>query len=198
MRTALLILSFLLALHLGGCASGSGGPAAVTPGSRSPLLAEKLTQQAIAELDPTPPDKPNPAKAEQLLKDALAADLFHGPAHNNLGALYLEQGRLYEAASEFDWACKLMPGHPDPRLNLAMTLEHAGRVDEALDEYATALAVYPNHMPTLQAMTRCEIKHSRPTDHTSVHLREIALAGEDQTWRAWAQQQLVKSRGAGD
>lgn len=40
-------------------------------------------------------------------------------------------GWLHKAASEFEWARKLMPGYPDPRLNLAMTLEEAGRIDEA-------------------------------------------------------------------
>lgn len=58
------------------------------------------------------------AKAERLFRSALAADPYCGPAHNDLGVVYLKGGQLYEAAAEFDWARKLMPGHPDPRLNL--------------------------------------------------------------------------------
>jgi hypothetical protein len=50
--------------------------------------------------------------------EALSADLFFGLAHNNLGVLYLKEDKLYEAANEFEWARKLMPGHPDPRMNL--------------------------------------------------------------------------------
>ena len=33
--------------------------------------------------------------------------------HGNLGVLYLNRGELYEAASEFEWARRLLPGHPD-------------------------------------------------------------------------------------
>jgi len=44
------------------------------------------------------------AEAETLLRRALTADLYHGPAHNNLGVLYLTQGKLFEAAGEFEWA----------------------------------------------------------------------------------------------
>ena len=35
-----------------------------------------------------------------------------------------------------------MPGHPGPRMNLALTLERAGRIDEAMATYDTALEVY--------------------------------------------------------
>jgi len=45
-----------------------------------------------------------------------------------------------------------MPGHPDPRMNLALTLERAGRTDEAIQTYKTALEVFPGHVPTEQAV----------------------------------------------
>jgi len=87
-------------------------------------------------------------RAEDLLRQALVADLVYGPAHNNLGVVYLERGDLYAAANEFEWARKLMPGHPDPRTNLALTLERAGQEYRALARYDPALlaAVAP-HAP---------------------------------------------------
>ena len=51
-------------------------------------------------------------------------------------------------------ARKLMPGHPGPRMNLALTLEQAGRTDEAIQTYKTALEVFPGHVPTEQALAR--------------------------------------------
>ncbi len=81
------------------------------------------------------PDTDRAAKlvqAEKLLREALVGDLYHGPAHNNLGAAYLKQRKLYEGAGEFEWTSKLMFGHPDPRMNLAFTLERAGRTDETI------------------------------------------------------------------
>jgi protein O-mannosyl-transferase len=109
------------------------------------------------------------------------------------GVALLKRGALYEAANEFEWARKLMPGHPDPRMNLALTLEKAGRIDEALATYGTALEVYPGHIPTMQALARCQIRHGRTDDRTSGMLKKIVLSGETPLWRQWAQQQMIKS-----
>jgi tetratricopeptide (TPR) repeat protein len=160
------------------------------PAHRSPLTAERLTLEAADLI------AGEPKQAEQLLRQALAADLYHGPAHNNLGVLCLERGQLYEAAHEFEWARKLMPGHPDPRMNLALTLEHAGRIDDALETYATALEVYPDHLPTIQAMTRCQLRYRRTNEQTQVNLQQIALQGETELWRAWARAQLLELEGS--
>lgn len=84
-----------------------------------------------------------------------------------------------------------MPGHPDPRLNLALTLERAGRTDEAISTYRAALETYPGHMPTLQALTRLQLYTGNRADTTASNLREIALRGEDASWRTWAQAELA-------
>src|SRR5688572_25552238 len=41
-------------------------------------------------------------EAEKVLREALAADVLFGPAHNNLGKVYFKQGKLYLAAWEFE------------------------------------------------------------------------------------------------
>lgn len=108
-----------------------------------------------------------------------------------MGVLCLQRGQLYEAANEFEWARKLMPGHPDPRMNLALTLERAGRLDEALATYNTALEVYPNHVPTTEALARLQVRSRRTDERTMGFLREIALTGETEQWREWAKGQLT-------
>ncbi|MBT8240337.1 MAG: tetratricopeptide repeat protein [Acidimicrobiia bacterium] len=177
----------LIASTIVGCARGPHGPY-TTPASteRSPLMAERLTQDAIAELSS------DREAAEELLRRALTADLFYGPAHNNLGVLYLEQGLLYEAANEFEWSRKLMPGHPDPRLNLAITLERAGRIDDALASYEAAVEVSPDYMPALQGLVRCQIKHQHVDKRTVEMLKRIALRGNTDQWRDWSREQLVR------
>ena len=65
--------------------------------------------------------------------------------------LFLKQDKLYEAANEFEWAKKLLPGHPDPRVNLALVMERAGRNDEAFANYQAALEVWPNYLPRCRA-----------------------------------------------
>jgi len=186
-------LTILIALLLAGCRAAPRSPYAPQPESaRNPLEAQRLTQEAVRVLDR------DPEKAERLLREALTADLFHGPAHNNLGVIFLKRGELFEAAQEFEWARKLLPGLADPRLNLALTLERAGRIDEALGEYQAALEVYPGHIQTIQAMTRCRVRHRpgeiRDDPQIETDLREIALRGEDERWRVWARERLAVMR----
>lgn len=148
-----------------------------------------LTQSAVAAID-----SGDDLRGEKLLTQALTADLYHGPAHNNLGVLYLNQGKLYEAASEFEWARKLMPGHPDPRTNLAMTLERAGQIGSAMEEYRSALEVWPVYMPTIQAYARCQIKNGVPQEDLPQLIKQIALRGETEEWRQWGRGQSAKQR----
>src|SRR5437899_6055539 len=148
-------VSLLLgALAFSGCASHK--PASpYTAGAeedRNPTRADQLNRKACDLVDR------DPKAAEVLLRQALAADLYHGPAHSNLGTLLLKQGKLYEAAGEYEWAKRLLPGHPDPRMNLALTLEKAGRTDEAIAAYRTALEVYPEHIPSMEALARLQVK----------------------------------------
>ena len=176
-----------LVLLLSGCASPGRSPYA-TPQEvdRNSLQAESLTRRAAMLIES------DPEKAERMLRDAITADLYHGPAHNNLGVLYLNNDKLYEAANEFEWARKLMPGHPDPRMNLALTFELAGRIDDALATYRTALEVYPDHLATVQALVRLQLRHDRADDDTAAMLEDVAHRGETPTWRDWARQQMVR------
>ncbi len=156
--------------------------------SRDPLRAQELTQNA-AKLMHT-----DHQQAESLLREALNADLYHGPAHNNLGVLYLHQDKLYEAAGEFEWARKLMPGHPDPRMNLGLTLEKAGRYEEALASYDAALEAYPGHVPTMQALCRLQLRHGLENARTGEYLDLVSLQGETAQWRDWAASRALSTR----
>jgi Tfp pilus assembly protein PilF len=182
---SMLILSIVLVTA---CAAthGSGPYEPASEALRDTAKAQRLNQEAA------PLIHSDPAKAERLLREALTSDLYFGPAHNNLGVLYLSQGMLYEAAGEFEWARKLMPGHPDPRMNLALVLEKAGRTDEALTTYAAALEVYPNHIPTIQALARLQVRSGHTDERTAGFLDEIALRGETETWRTWARNQRIR------
>ncbi|MCP4003690.1 MAG: hypothetical protein GY725_05795 [bacterium] len=182
MRAALLV--FVLAV---GCASSPPGPY-TTPAEveRDTQRAEQLTRQA-ADLIIS-----NPVAAEELLREALTADIFHGQAHNNLGVIFLRREEFYEAAHEFEWARKLLPGHPDPRVNLALTLDHAGRENDAFDAYETALEVAPGYLPAIQGIARLTVRTGRDDARLPTWLDEIVLAGEDESWRNWARRMASK------
>ncbi len=151
---------------------------------RDAAAAEALARRAAELL--TSDAATDHTEAESLLRQALALDLYNGPAHNNLGTILLARGDLYAAANEFEWAKKLLPGHPDPRINLALTLERAGRADEAVASYDAALDVYPNHLGATQGLVRLQLRSGRPDDRTHALLREVALRGESEAWRSWA------------
>lgn len=194
MPTAGIAWIALAVAALWGCAgapTGGAGPyQAQAESDRNNEKARRLTQDAAGMIDS------NPAKAESLLREALTADLYHGPAHNNLGVLYLKMDppRLYEAASEFEWARKLMPGHPDPRVNLALALETAGRFGDALTTYETAMEVYPNYLPAMQGIASLQLRAGKPDERTSRFLSEIDLRAEEPRWREWAREMLIESQ----
>lgn len=182
-----LLALFIFCSIVLGCSATTSHSPYNTPSAnhRDPLEAQRLTLEAV------PLIHKEPKRAETLLREALSADIYHGPAHNNLGVVYLQQGKLYEAANEFEWARKLMPGHPDPRMNLALTLERAGRINEALATYDAALEAQPYHLPTMQALARLQLRINRPDDRTPLFLREIALRGETEHWREWARKHVI-------
>jgi Tfp pilus assembly protein PilF len=179
-------LTFLLC---SACATSTPiGPYSTTSAeNRDESKATQLTRDAVEIADK------DPEKAETLLREALTSDLYHGPAHNDLGVLFFRQGKLYEAANEFEWARKLMPGSPDPRLNLALVLERAGQTKDAFAAYDSALEAAPEHVPTMQAYARLAVREGRHDDKTANALKLIALRGEDDAWRQWAQFEVARA-----
>jgi Flp pilus assembly protein TadD len=54
-----------------------------------------------------------------------------------------------------------MPGHPDPRVNLAITLETAGQTEQAEQAYAAALEVNAGYVPAIQGLARLTLRQGR-------------------------------------
>jgi tetratricopeptide (TPR) repeat protein len=188
-HTCLHLVGLILGvLALGGCGSAARPSAYLDESevSRDIAAATALYQEAL------PKRSADPAAAERLLRKALVADLYHGPAHNDLGVLLLNQGRIYDAAFEFTWARKLLPGHPDPRLNLAIALDRGGKVEEAMAAAQAALEVRPGYLPAVQALASYQVR-ARTTDaQTPVLLAAIIEQSEDPTWRSWAERQQIR------
>jgi serine/threonine protein kinase/tetratricopeptide (TPR) repeat protein len=62
-------------------------------------------------------------------------------ARNNLGVAYLEMGRLEEAVDQFRRAVGLAPEQRLPNMNLANTLVHLGRMEDARAAFDRTLAI---------------------------------------------------------
>jgi tetratricopeptide (TPR) repeat protein len=63
---------------------------------------------------------------------------------NNLGADFVAQGRMTEAAGEFRRALELDPQYAAAQLNLAFAYDRLGRVEEAIAAYRRGLELDPN------------------------------------------------------
>jgi Flp pilus assembly protein TadD len=181
------VVAVVLALAASCAGSKPGGPyASQDAARRDTSAAEALNREAAAQLDT------DPQAAEALLREALARDLFFGPAHNNLGVIHLARGELYEAASEFEWARKLLPASADPRINLAITLERAGRVGDAMGAYKFALEVQPGSIAAMQGAAVLAVRAGKDEPQLDAWLREIAMGGENAAWRDWAARHPLK------
>jgi len=180
-----LVLGAGLTLALGATPRHAHG-AGVPDGASGDPMVRGLTLEALNVLES------DPVKAEELLQSALKADPFDGPAHNNLGVLFLRQSKLYEAASEFEQARKLMPGSPDPRLNLGLTFEKAGLYERAFNAYDAALEASPTHIRTIQAVASLTLRTGRANARLTGMLEDVALRGETSIWRNWAKEQLSR------
>ena len=75
--------------------------------SRNPVKARRLTLAGVSALENGKRDY-----AREKLQAAIEADPDYGPAHNNLGLLQLEEGRLYQSVLSFERAMELLPTDP--------------------------------------------------------------------------------------
>jgi len=130
-------------------------------------------------------------QAEKAFQAALAADLFFGPAHNNLGTVYLRQQKYYLAAWEFQYAEKLMPHQAEPRNNLGLVYEAVGKLDDAAKSYEQALDLEPDNSRIAGNLARVYVRSNRRDDKTRKLLESIVLKDSRPDWIAWARERLA-------
>ena len=75
-----------------------------------------------------------------LHRQALAHTRGNYVAHNNLGVLLAQDGRLDEAGEHFEAALAILPGEPRAEDNLGTLLLQRGRVADAIPHFTAALA----------------------------------------------------------
>src|SRR6266700_2107303 len=165
----LLLLAALLAQ---GCQS-SHGPAVAAPHQNTELArvqneaASKLIQQGKFDA------------AEDILKNALAADVTYAPAMNNLGLVYYQkyqtgqENSLYDAAWWFEKAIRLAPHKPEIRNNLGRVLEEAGKLREATDAYSRAYEMEPDNPQFIGNLARAREKRGLRDEETRKLLMEL-------------------------
>jgi tetratricopeptide (TPR) repeat protein len=82
---------------------------------------------------------------ETLWRKTLARNPDCSMAHNNLGLLLKNQGRIEEAMEHFHKAIQINPNSFEVLYNLGVTLAIKGRFDEAIKCYRKVIQIEPNY-----------------------------------------------------
>lgn len=130
-------------------------------------------------------------EAEKNFKAALAADMFFGPAHNNLGMVYYRQKKYYLAAWEFQYAIKLMPNKAEPKCNLGAVYDAVGKLDDAAKCYDEALTIEPDAVEVAANLARIYVRSNRKDERTRQLLHEIVMKDTRPDWAQWAREKLL-------
>lgn len=173
----------LVMASCGGCAASR------SPGERdskaSMALVVKARDVQVA----------SPAEAEEILRQAVSEDEFNGMAHNNLGVVLLKLGRMHEAAWEFDCARKLLPGHPEPRVNMALVLERCSRYTEAHEAASAALEIAPDYLPAMEVLALLGSTNSEVGHGSDQWLHVILERESDGVWQEWSRGEIIRRDG---
>lgn len=130
----------------------------------------------------------NLVKAEELFRKSLEADINFGPAHNNLGQLYLDRHQLYLAAWEFEYASSLMPEHVEPVINQGLAYEMGERLNRAYEFYQLAYDQAPHHPAAIASLVRIRIKQDASTAEVAALLDELIMHDGRENWVRWAKE----------
>lgn len=181
-------MSFLLGLAF---CSGFGCATLRSPGAAPPRdreLAEQCNQRGLAlARDGRLPD------AEQAFRRALAADPYLGPAHCNLGAVLLQQGKYFDGGWELREACQLMPTAPQPRTNLGILYQSVGRNGLAEENLRAALKLAPDDLQIVGQLAVLRVKQGQIDGEAVAWLQQIQEQDNDPAWRSWAGRQLLRN-----
>ncbi|MDQ7824075.1 MAG: tetratricopeptide repeat protein [Candidatus Eremiobacteraeota bacterium] len=96
-------------------------------------------------------------------------------AHNMLGILYVQMGKLAEAKTEFGQALRYKPNYVEPYLNLAYLAEKEGQQEEALKNYKAATIKNPYSVKGLMAMGKIYFTTGRFFDAESCYSRALRI-----------------------
>jgi protein O-mannosyl-transferase len=81
---------------------------------------------------------------ETLWRDTLSKNPNAWIAHNNLGLVLKDQGKLSEATEHYEQVLRLQPDNVEAHNNLGVMLQNRGKVLEAMEYYKQALRIKPD------------------------------------------------------
>jgi tetratricopeptide (TPR) repeat protein len=93
---------------------------------------------------------------ETLWRDTLAKNPASWMAHNNLGAILIQQGRIEKATGHSEQARQLNPDDSKAHYRLGVAFERAGKTNDAIWHYQQALRTQPDYPEAQTAIARLQ------------------------------------------
>ena len=192
--TALPVALISLASVLSGCAVDSNAEKAVAADPLAPLrVAVELAEEAqraerAAEDFKSRGETASKVRAKQdealvLYQRSIAAYRDYAPAWNNMGKIYLDQGRNTEAKEAFVTAAELAPTDPTPMANLGLLWKDLQYADEAHTAYEAALARNAQYLPALREAIMLDVTLDRITQTTADRIKTALVLEMDSAWK---------------
>ncbi|HRT53494.1 MAG TPA: tetratricopeptide repeat protein, partial [Flavobacteriales bacterium] len=95
-------------------------------------------------------------KAIRFYEEALHHGGPEAQLHNNIGALYLQQGRLEQALPHLERVAALKPSDAHVRYTLGVVFARLGRMDKAMVALRTSVQLDPSDQRTQQALAQVQ------------------------------------------
>lgn len=178
----------LSALTLMSCAGHNSQPAPDDAAARRAeamrLLAEAQKSQNAGKL----------AQAQDFYVEALKLEPSAGAGWNNLGLVFMKQGKALEAAEAFKQAADRLPADPRPYENLGLLYGERSHAEDSLKYYMMSLERDPNWLPSLRGMSLQTRKLGR-ADHTVLDALDRAVMLEnDAGWKPVIERERMRVR----
>ena len=135
--------------------------------------------------------------AETLYTDTLLRNPASWMAENNLGAVWLGQGKLPQAQDRFEAALRLNPDYAEADNNLGLTLVRMGRLPEAMDRYRAALRLEPGFYAAENNLGAALARAGRLAEAVPHFERALVLAPDYPEARSNLDRALKLSSGGG-
>ena len=113
--------------------------------------------------------------SETLFKHALAVTTNNDVAENNLGIVYLQQGKLDRAISLLQAAVDLRPDNSPAHENLAKALLQNGKVADALIHYKKLLELQPDNIEVHNIVGTVLIQQGRTREGVEEWQKVLAI-----------------------
>ncbi len=116
---------------------------------------------------------------ETLFRRALSVTEDNYLAHNNLGVILLEKGKVVESAAHFWEAMRINPRFHTARVNLGNAMITMGRIEEGIAHYREVLQKDPQNISALRNLADALMKQRQPAEAVKTYRRLSVLAPDD-------------------